>query len=169
MLSPLVKKICPFVTLLMAMGCGKQINDPEVSEVARQVQGQEPAPTLILQINESVSAVTSYTLTRNAWFHLPSKLMARNASAVGKSVTIFYNLQLTGEYEFHCQYKSVASATELDFVNCQSPDNINIISNVNDLENMQFPMDRDTKVKLQLNNPTGTKILIDAAYLVDWK
>jgi len=170
MLSTLTKRLCPLMSLALAFSCGKKINDPEATGGGNtQGQNQELPAVLTLQVNEVVSPTKQYLLPRNAWFKLPTKLLAIEGNAAGKKVQIYYNLLNSGDYEFQCSYRSVASATELPFVNCESSDGLEIISNPTDLESMVFPMDKSTSVKVQLTNPTGTGMKIDSSYRVDWK
>ncbi len=158
------------MSLALAFGCGKKINDPKTSSGgSNQGQTTELPASFSLTINEAASPVRTYALERNGWFNLPTKLFAREASAVGKQVKIYYNMVANGDYEFHCFYKSTSSATELAFVKCESEDNIEIISNPSDLENMDFPMDKGSSIKMQLTNPSSTGIKIEAIYQVDWK
>ncbi len=171
MLTFLTKRLCPLMSLALAFGCGKKINDPATSDVNRtdQTQTTELPAVLTIQLQEAVSSVKTYQLSRNAWFNLPEKLTVRAGNAVGKRVTIYYNLLTNGDYEFLCNYKSVSSATQLNFQNCESSDQVQIVSNVTDLGKMDFPMDKGSSVKVQLTNPTAAGLVIDSTYLVDWK
>jgi hypothetical protein len=158
------------MSLALAFGCGKKINDPETTDGNfRPTQTQELPAQLTLQVNEAVSPIKSYLLSKNAWFKLPSKLVAKEGNAIGKRVKIFYNLLNSGGYEFHCSYRSTVQVAELAFENCQSSDGLEIISNPADLENVVFPMDKSSSVKMQLTNPTGTGMKIESVYIVDWK
>ena len=156
------------MSLWLAFGCGKKINDPSTSEPNRTTQNQELPAVLTLQVVETESSVKRYELPRNAWFSLPTKLLARQGNATGKRVKIFYNL-LDDQHEFHCFYKSTAKTAELDFEKCESNVGVEIISNTEDLENMHFPMDKGSSVKMQVTNPSGSNLIIDSTYIVDWK
>lgn len=170
MLSNLAKKLCPLMSLALAFGCGKKINDPETTDAnSRPPQTQELPAELTIQIIEAISPFKTFLLPENGWFKLPTKLLAKEGNAIGKKVKIFYNLLSSGEYEFHCSYRSTVKVTELAFENCQSSDGLEIISNSEDLESMFFPMVEDTSIKVQLTNPTGTGMKIESAYIVDWK
>lgn len=171
MLSFLSKRLCPLMSLALAFGCGKKINDPATSDVNRtgQTQTTELPSVLTIQLQEAVASFKTYQLSRNAWFNLPDKLTVKAGNGTGKRVTIFYNLLTNGDYEFRCHYKSVTSATQLNFENCESSDQVQIVSNVADLEKMDFPMDKGSAVKVQLNNPTAGGLIIDSTYLVEWK
>lgn len=169
MLSILTKRLCPLMSLALAFGCGKKINDPETKSGSTQGQEQELPAVFTVQVIEAVSAVKSYTLPRSAWFKLPTKLLATTGNATGKKVKIYYNLWANGDYDFQCSYRSASSATELSFEKCESSDGLEIISNSTDLANMVFPMDKASSVKMQLTNPTGTGLIIDSVYVVDWK
>lgn len=171
MLSLLKKHVCPLMSLALAFGCGKKINDPSTSDNGRSSQGQttELPATLTLQIDEAASSAKSYQLTKNAWFNLPETLSAIEGSAVGKRVKIYYNLLSNGDYEFHCFYKSTSVVKTLAFEKCEDSYGKEIISTATDLVNVDFPMDKDASIKMQLLNPTGTGLKIESRYLVDWK
>ena len=171
MLSILTKRLCPLMSLALAFGCGKKINDPEATSGNNQTQSQvqELPAVLTLQLNEAISPIKMYELPKNAWFKLPTKLLAVEGSAQSKKVKIYYNLLSNGEYEFNCSYRSLTSITELAFEKCESSGGLEIISNPKDLEGMVFPMDKGSSVKLQLTNPTSSGMKINSAYTVDWK
>ena len=169
MLSNLTKRLCPLMTLAIAFGCGKKINEPSTTEISRATQTQELPLVLTLQVNEAVSTLKTYVLPQNAWFKLPTKLKAKDASAVGKKVKIYYNVLEDGEYEFHCYYKSITQTSELSFEKCQSSEDVTIISSSDDLEKMEFPMDKGSSIKIEITTPSSTGIKIDSIYSVDWK
>lgn len=169
MLTTITKKLCPLMSLALAFGCGKKINDPKTTEANRSTQNQELPAVLTLQVKEIESTMKKYELPRNAWFSLPTKLLVRQGNGIGKRVKIFYNQLADSSYEFHCFYKSTAKPAELDFEKCESNLGVEIISSTEDLENMDFPMDKGSAVKMQLLNPTGTNLIIDSTYIVDWK
>ncbi len=169
MLSILTKKLCPLMSLALAFGCGKKINEPEANTSSTRGQEQELPAVLTLQVDEAVSTVKMYKLTKNAWFKLPTKLIAKEGNALGKKVKIYYNLLNNGDYEFFCTYRSLTQTTELPFERCESSQGLEIISNSTDLEKMLFPMDKDSSIKIQMTNPTGTGMKIESTYIVDWK
>lgn len=171
MLSVFIKRLCPLMTVALAFGCGKKINDPVTADTNRTTLGQtqEMPPKLTLQINVLVSNFSLFKLPRNAWFILPPKLIATEGSAVGKRVKIYYNLLSSGRYEFHCFYKSTTSASVLSFENCESRDGVEIISSAADLDGMDFPMDKDAAIKMQLTTASSPGLKIESTYLVDWK
>lgn len=174
MLSILKKHICPLMSLALAFGCGKKINDPKTTsdnQTCSTCQTTELPSTLTLLINEAVSSATSYKLPKNAWFNLPTSLTAMEGSAIGKRVKIYYNLLTSGDYEFHCFYKSTTAAKTFAFEKCESSEGVEIISRVQDLVNVDFPMDKDASVKMQLLTPSSTspKLKIESSYQVDWK
>lgn len=168
MLALLTKRLCPLMTLALAFGCGKKINDPETTSSSTQGQGHELPTVLTLQINEAQSPVKSYNLTQNAWFNLPTTLTSVSGDVTGKIVEIYYNMESDTEYEFRCTYRSTSSATKLAFVNCETQDDHVFISNSHDLERMEIPMDKGFSMKMQLTNPSGTNLKIESVHLVDW-
>jgi hypothetical protein len=169
MLSNLTKKLCPLVSLAIAFGCGKKISDPKATTASTQGQTLELSTDLKIEVNESESPFKRYELPKNAWFQLPTKLLAKEGNAIGKQIKIYYNLWSSGKYEFQCSYRSTSKATELAFEKCVSSSGVEIISNSGDMENVDFPMDKGASVKVQLTNPTGTGMRIESSYIVDWK
>lgn len=170
MLSILTKRLCPLMSLALAFGCGKKINDPKTSSGnSDDGTAQELPANFSLQINEAVSPVRTYKLEENAWFLLPAKLYAQNANAMGKQVKIYYNLKDSGSYEFSCDYKSLTSATELDFEKCTTSYGKDFVFNVTDLQAFDYPMDANAHIRMELINPSSTGIKIEAIYEVDWK
>lgn len=171
MLSIFKKRLCPLMGLALAFGCGKKISDPSTADGNTSTQGhaQELPATLTLQLTEASSSFKSYQLPRNAWFKLPTKLLVKEGSAIGKRVKIYYNLLTSGDYEFHCYYSSTKLALELSFQKCESSQGTEIISSAEDLAGADFPMDKSTTVKMKLMNPTGTGLVIESTYRVDWK
>lgn len=171
MLSLFKKRICPLVSLALAFGCGKKINDPSTTDNNRTTEGQvqELPPRLTLQINEVISSIKSYQIPRNAWFQLPAKLIAKEGNAIGKRVKIYYNIISSGQYDFHCFYKSVSSSAELAFEKCESSQGMDYVTSTQELEGVDFIMDKGSVIRMELTNPTSSGIKIESTYLVDWK
>ena len=171
MLSILKKRLCPLMGLALAFGCGKKISDPSTTggNGSTQGQAQELPANLTLQLTEAFSPFKSYQLPLNAWFKLPTMLSVKEGNAIGKRVKIYYNLLTSGDYEFHCYYSSTRLSLELSFEKCESSQGVEILSNAEELEGADFPMDKGTTVKMKLTNPTGTNLVIESTYKVDWK
>lgn len=168
MLLNLTKKLCPLMGLAMAFGCGKKINDPKTSEGETSRPRQELPGLLTLQLKTSESLSTSFQLPLNGWFQFPLKLMARDGNVTGKQVTIQYFLP-NGENEFECHYKSVTSPSELSFERCDYADGTEFIPNVEELENVELPIEKDSRIQMNLMNVPGSHLIIDAVYTVEWK
>ena len=171
MLSLLSRKLCPLMSLALALGCGKKINDPSTSDVSRtnQTQTTELPSVLVLKIDEVLANSFTYQMPKNAWFNLPQKLNVRKGNSAGKRVKIYYNLLSNGEYEFQCNYKTITINSQMEFENCTSSDGVVIVANTSDLERMDFPMDRGSSIRMQLNSPSQSGLIIEASYLVEWK
>lgn len=171
MLSFLSKRICPLMSLALALGCGKKINDPATSDLNRtgQTQTTELPTVLTLKLEETISNTKTYKMPKNAWFNLPEKLTAKAGNPIGRRVKIYYNLLTNGDYEFLCNYKSLTSSTELAFENCVSNDGVQIVRSTTDLAKMDFPMDQGSSVKMELTSSSGTGLVIESTYLVEWK
>jgi hypothetical protein len=105
----LSKKLCPFISFLLMMGCGKKITESG-SKSKPLVQYQEPSPTLILAIEQRV---VTFVPDRSGQYLLPDRLRVRSANATDKTVTIVYNIRADDPetYDAKCIYKGTAPDT----------------------------------------------------------
>jgi hypothetical protein len=158
-----------FVLILLAAvsGCGKKINDKGGS--ATRERTQRHGNNLTLVVNERVSLTTDYDVPKNARFKLPTELKARYGNAIGKKIEIFYNYSSSHEYEFRCTYSSTDKDSKLALVNCETSNGDEIISSSDAINEIWFPVDKGSRVKLELINPSGARMNIETDYLVDWK
>ena len=172
MLSIFTKRLCPLMSLAIAFGCGKKINDPKTTADnanCATCQTAELPSNITLQIDEAASASKSYLFPKLAYLKLPLALSVVQGSAIGKRVKIYYNVYKTGEYEFHCNYKSTTDATKLAWEKCEDSYGRDYITNAADLQVGNIPLDKDNSIKMQLTNSTGAGLKIEAKYQVDWK
>jgi hypothetical protein len=124
---------------------------------------------LTLEIDTAESLEKIYHMSRNAWFKLPTFLTAQTSSSAENSVKIYYNLLANNQYEFHCTYKSQAQSQKLNFVKCETMDGSEMVSTASELENIVFPMDKNSIVKMQLTYSKGLRSTISATFVFDWK
>jgi hypothetical protein len=167
MLTTGIKFLYLVLLLALATGCGKKIIDKGPSRNNGKTQKLEKNLTLV--VNEVVSLTTNYHLPESAVFKLPTELKAKYGNAIGKKIQIFYNYTNAQEYEFRCTYSSTNKDSKLAFENCETSDGYEIISNDQNINEVWFPVDKGTRVKLELINASGTHMNIETAYLVDWK
>lgn len=167
MLTTGIKFLYVLLLLALVTGCGKKINDTG-GTVTRQLP-QKLERNLTLVVDEVVSLTTHYHLPESALFKLPTELKARFGNAIGKKIQIFYNYSSSNQYEFRCTYSSTDKDSKLAFVNCETSDGHEMISRHEDINEIWFPVDKGSRVKLELINPSGTRMNIETAYLVDWK
>lgn len=156
-----------FVSCLVS-GCGKKMIDSKAKPENHNLP-QKLERNLTLVVNEDVSLTTTYKLPESAVFKLPTILKARFGNAIGKKIKIFYNYSGPGQYDFHCTYSSTLKDKFLALENCESSDGDEVIANSDDTSEVWFPVDKGSKVKLELINPSGTKMNIESDYLVEWK
>ncbi len=105
----LSKKLCPFFSFLLMMSCGKKMTEsgPKSKPI---FQYQEPSPTLILPIEQKVF---TYIPELSGQYLFPDRLRVRSANAMGKTVTIVYNIRADDPetYDAKCVYKGTAPET----------------------------------------------------------
>jgi hypothetical protein len=174
MILKLTRKICPLMSLALMFSCGKKINEAGATNDGLLIDNHAPSNVLTLQVKEEVTLSAEFKLPRNAWFFLPEKLLVLQGSAIGKRVQIRYNVQDDGRYEFHCTYSSASVATEMILENChQSTDdhgNAAVwVSGPEELKDRDFKMDSKTTIRMDLQNPNPSNLIINAVYQVEWK
>ena len=102
----LTRKLCPLFSFICLMSCGKKINEKEA--VAKpHIETQVPSPTLIIAIEERTK---TYIPQGQGGFKFPDQLRVRSNNALGKKVTITYNIPAEDptSFEFKCFYKGTA-------------------------------------------------------------
>ncbi len=168
MLSLLTKRLCPLMSLALAFGCGKKINDPATSDNGRTVTPSMPgSSSIVIKFDESSASTKSYLFNKSAYMHLPPKLVASEGNAVGRRMVIFYNYLADDDYEFLCTYRSSSSATELAFVSCEDSSGDIFITQSDYLQTYDFPMDEGTQIKMQLINPNGSGLKINTTFEIE--
>jgi hypothetical protein len=156
----LTRKLCPFFSLMIMVGCGKKMTEPDSTDKPH-IEPQKPSPTLILSI-ESLEKI--YKLPLGAWFLLPDRLRVRSNNAIGKTVTITYNISPDDpeNYEFKCTYKG-ATADSMPVEKC-----VDIVgSDMGDVTDGSdhMPMTINQLIKLE---SSSEELQADAIYSVTW-
>lgn len=166
MLSLLTKRLCPLLSLALTFGCGKKINDVEVTPRQPSFVEGATAESINISVDQSISPFKIYTMTEDLYLNLPSTLAVKTENGFGQKVKITYNLREDNTYEFHCFYESVASATELTFDRCVSFAGREYLIEASDLEFMDFPIDHGTGIKVEILNPTQQELKIQSTFKI---
>lgn len=102
----LTRKLCPFISFICLMSCGKKISekDPAAKPL---IESQVPSPTLIIAIEERVK---TYIPKGSGRYKFPDQLRVRSRNALGKRVTITYNIPSEDptSFEMKCFYKGTS-------------------------------------------------------------
>ena len=106
-----------------------------------------------------------YLFQRNAWLEMPLEL----ETSAPASVNIYYNYYGPEVYEFRCTYSSTSNRTTSDFVNCTTSEGQIIMDQPSDLELLQFPMDKTSKIMMELTGSESDRPIIRSSFKVDWK
>jgi hypothetical protein len=158
------KRLCPLVSLALVFGCGKKINEPNISDTSNSTQNPILPTTLVIQIDEAQSPVTLYDLQKDAIFELPQKLIVKKGNGAFKKVKISYNIDIDADYEFHCFYKSTGQSDVLPIEKCEDPQG----GNFGDVSEQEFAMDQGKRIEMKLTNPTSFDLIVDAVFNVKW-
>ncbi len=160
MLALSLKKLCPFFSLIFMMSCGKKMTEPE-SVSNPQIENQLPSPTLILAIEQRIK---KFVPVRNGQYILPDQLRVRSNNAIGKVVTIIYNIRADDPetYDAKCIYKGTAQdAMPVD--RCVDQDGIDL----GDITDGQTQMIIPAGNSIQLES-NSDDLKADAIYDVNW-
>lgn len=111
----LTRKLCPLLSFFCLLSCGKKINEPETA-VKPHIEPQVPSSTLIIAIEERSKI---YIPEGPGGFKFPEQLRVRSNNALGKKVTITYNIPSEDptSFEFKCFYKGT-SADQMPVQKC---------------------------------------------------
>lgn len=107
----------------------------------------------------------AYLFQKNAWLEMPSEL----ETSAPATVDIYYNYYGPETYEFRCTYSSSGSRTKSDFVNCVTSEGQIIMDQPSDLELLQFPMDKTSKIIMELTSPESEGAIIRSSFKIIWK
>jgi hypothetical protein len=171
MLLNMTRKLCPLMTFILAIGCGKKIADPQTNDLSRSTQNQLPSNVLPLELDTSTGNRKTFILPRDGMFQgLPTALKVKHGDAAGVEIRIYYNVEdeVADEYnyQFHCNYKSSVSGTDIPLVSCATPDSDRTFSDVGDT---LFPMDAGKNIQIELRSSNASPVVIDSIYNVDWR
>lgn len=154
----LSQKLCPLFSLIFMVGCGKKMTEPETTSKP-QVLPQVPSPTLIVPIERTSLMV----LERSGGFKFPDRLRVRSNNAVGKVVTIVYNIpsEDPASYDYKCTYVGTGAAT-MPLDRCVDMEGYDLGDIADGREN---PLDAGRAIKFESNSD---ELEADAIYDVDW-
>lgn len=155
----LTRKLCPLFSLIFMVGCGKKMTEPE-TVTKPHIEPQVPSPTLIIPIE-----TRSYTMTleRSGGFKFPDRLRVRSNNAVGKVVTIVYNIpsEDPASFDYKCTYVGTGAATmPVDSCVDMEGDDLGDIT-----DGRENPLDAGKSVRFESNSDEFEG---DAIYDVDW-
>ena len=156
----LTRKLCPFFSLIFMMSCGKKMTESE-TKVNPLIQNQEPSPTLILAIEQKIQ---SYIPQRSGQYLLPDRLRVRSNNAIGKIVTIIYNIRADDPetYDAKCIYKGTAESA-MPVEKCVDQNGVDL-GNITDGQTVMI-IDAGNTIELQSNSE---ELQADAIYDVNW-
>lgn len=164
MLQTFTRKLCPFVTLAIAtVGCGKKFGESK-SSPAHTTERQEPAHSMVLELDGRKQTSKIYYMPQAGYFELPEKLKV-TGNALGKGLDITYNLDPYDRetYQFKCEY-APTSESEMVLTKCYDDQN-RVFGNVTGVE---FALKEENIIELRFTGASPTDLKVDAYYNVTW-
>lgn len=155
----LTRKLCPFLSFLCVMSCGKKMNEQEAVSKPH-IESQVPSPTLIIAIEKRT---TIYELKDPGGFKFPDQLRVRSNNALGKKVTITYNIPSEDptSFDYKCIYKGT-SDHQMPVERCVYMDGSDLGNITDGREN---PLDIGRTIKFESDSDD---LKADAIYGVRW-
>jgi hypothetical protein len=155
----LSRKLCPFFSLIFLMSCGKKITESG-STSKPHIEEQLPSPTLIIGIEERLKL---FVLERSGGFVFPEELRVRSNNALGKKITITYNIppEDPAGFDYKCTYKGV-TATSMPIEKCVDIDGYDL-GNMTD--GRRNPLDAGKTIKFESDSDD---LQADAIFQVEW-
>ncbi|MGE3609065.1 MAG: hypothetical protein AB7I27_05715 [Bacteriovoracaceae bacterium] len=159
------RKLCPFISLALAIGCGKKIADTNGS-MTRSSETQQRSSTWVLRLDTSFGISKIFDVPQNGVTQIPENLKVQN-NGQGKQVKITYKFdsRFPEDFALACLYKSINDPTLLSLVNCKNSDG----ADVGDVSTFELALYYTQQIKMELVGSSTTGLVIDSHYSVDWK
>jgi hypothetical protein len=165
MLTSLTRTICPLLSLAalaLGTGCGKKIAEPK-AESDTDIQQQVPNSLMIVNLT---GAYVQQKYPENGDFSLPYELKVNHGSAstAGKSVSVYYNLTTSGDYDLKCLYKGNAGGDRMFLYTCYNPAG-SVMGTLEQLLNEPVWVNKDRFMKMEAS---ASDLDVGAIYQVRW-
>ena len=155
----LTKKLCPFLSFICLLSCGKKMSEKE-TVTKPHIEPQVPSSTLIIAI---AGATKTYLLPDPGGFKFPDQLRVRSNNALGRKVTITYNIPSEDptSFDYKCIYKGTGAST-MPVERCVDM----IGDDLGDItDNEEIILDEGRSIKFESDS---TDLEADAIYDVRW-
>lgn len=165
MLTSLTRTICPLLslaTLALSTGCGKKITEPKPAS-ALDVQQQLPNSLMIVNMTGTYA---QQRYPENGDFNLPYELKINrgSASTAGKTVSVYYNVTPSGDYDLKCVYKGNATGDRMFMSTCYNPAG-SVMGTLEQLLNEPVWVSKDRFIKMESQ---ASDLDVGAIYQVRW-
>ena len=155
----LTRKLCPFISFFCLISCGKKMSEQE-SVTKPHIESQVPSPTLIIAIE---ARLKTYIPKSSGGFKFPEQLRVRSNNALGKKVTITYNIPSEDptSFDYKCIYKGTSSS-QMPVERCVDMDGGDLGDITDGRENI---LDEGRAIKFESDSDD---LKADAIYDVRW-
>lgn len=164
MLRNVTRKLCPFISLALAIGCGKKITDSS-GDVTRSSEAQNRSSTWVLRLETANGPSKVFEIPQNGSSHVPEVLKIQDNGS-GKKVKMTYNFdpEFPDDFSLECIYSSVDNSYLLSLEKCLNVNGVN----VGDVSNFDLSFYYGQKIKMELVGSNASGLVIDSFYSVDW-
>jgi hypothetical protein len=121
------------------------------------------AATITIQ-NAASSQEAVFSVDRNGWMKIPTEFKMNRPTLNPVKVEIFYNVTDI-DHEFSCRFESLKASRKVVFKKCVNQLGDVLINSSEDLSQLDFPIDRGTKIKMMVNR----KVSLKATHQADWR
>lgn len=165
MLRNVTRKLCPFISLALAIGCGKKITDSS-GDVTRSSEAQNRSSSWILRLETANGPSKVFEIPQNGNSHIPEALKVQ-ANGTGRKVKMTYHFdpEFPDDFSLECTYSSVDNPYLLTLEKCLNVNGVN----VGDVSNFELTFYYTQKIKMELVGSPVTGLVIDSFYSVDWQ
>lgn len=165
MLTKLIPKLCPLMTLALAtVGCGKKITDGTPSVPSRNTENQVIPSTYVLSLDGSQSSKKEYVLPKGAnGFYIPNLIYVRAGSTLNKKVqiTFDYNPSNPDDYQYKCVYIASPFADRMVIDKCTDFRG-DVLNNVTDYDG--FSLSKGDIMEIRFTGAPAPDLKVDAAF-----
>jgi hypothetical protein len=166
MLSTLIRKLCPLMTLAVAtIGCGKKIANPD-SEAANNTQNSETPSAYILRLDTTQASSKLFISPGDANFYMPTKLNVRSGSASGKEIQISYEVNEydNDDFAYRCYYVPSLNPSEMKLNYCQNYLN----QDLGDVSSYKFLIKKDYITEMKVIGSPTSDLVVETIYTMEW-
>ena len=167
MLSTLIRKLCPLLTIAVAtVGCGKKIVDNNKIQNGRTTENQELPSVYVIRLDGRETSRKNYHLISDAQFNIPDRLFVRHGNTRGKIVEISHDVNEhdSEDYFYKCIYVPSIEPSEMILSKCVDYDD----DDFGDVSNNTFTLYKNDIIQMRFTGDRADDLVVEAVYSMNW-